>query len=84
MRFCSNKNCTQNNPQSLESFGKKSANKDGLDHKCLVCRRLYKKELYDANPDYQKRWNTAYIKKHPKKRAETQLNYYNKARRKKN
>lgn len=49
MKNCSNKQCMQVNPQSLEAFSKKARNSDGLQKECKSCvshyKRKYKEKL---------------------------------------
>jgi hypothetical protein len=78
MKTCCNKQCKQNNPQSLEAFGKDKYTKDGLRHLCKICRREKRKIHYHLNPETQKCHNLAYIWSNPEKRAETQKRYYEK------
>lgn len=42
MKTCKNKNCTQVNPQSLDSFSLKARNPDGLQRECKTCVSIYK------------------------------------------
>lgn len=44
MKTCSNRNCPEINPQSIEAFAKKSRNPDGLQRECRKCVSLYKKQ----------------------------------------
>ena len=63
MKNCSNKNCPCVNPQSLESFYKKSDSKDGRIHECIVCSKARQLKYRKANSDKirqsQKVWDKA-------------------------
>lgn len=51
MKTCTNKNCSQTNPQPLTNFPKNKSKKDGVNSRCLFCDRVYKKEFYRNNPE---------------------------------
>jgi hypothetical protein len=38
-------------PKAIESFYKRSANKDGLDNRCIPCEKARNKAWTDANPE---------------------------------
>ena len=49
MKTCSDKNCTQINPQNEENFYKNKAHKDGLQYKCKNCDRERAKKNFADN-----------------------------------
>lgn len=51
MKNCSNKNCTQVNPQVLNEFTKDSRNSDGLQSQCKTCKYASNKKWESANPE---------------------------------
>lgn len=61
MKYCSNPNCKQKNPQPIENFHKDTRKKDGLRSRCKAC------ELERA---------AQYRETHKKERAAKQRKYY--------
>lgn len=51
MKFCSNKTCKQNNPQSLGNFRKCKSSSDGLFSWCKNCKNEADKEYRLAHPN---------------------------------
>lgn len=66
MKNCTNKNCKQVNPQSLDYFSKKKGSKDGLRYLCKKCDYERIQEYYKDNPDKKK----AHVKKSRVKHTE--------------
>lgn len=42
MKFCSNKNCNQNNPQPVDSFNIDKSRKTGLSDRCKYCKKEHR------------------------------------------
>jgi len=54
MKNCSNKKCKQVNPQSLDSFYRKSGSKHGYTSQCKYCISEFNKTEYNKNPEKKK------------------------------
>ena len=47
VKYCSNKNCSQVNPQPIENFHKNKSSKDGLQDYCKIClSKIARKHYY--------------------------------------
>jgi hypothetical protein len=70
-KTCCKKECTRQNPQSIENFHKNKCAKDGLNSECKTCKnaretiyrnenrlilRIRSKKQRDKNPDYHNNW----------------------------
>lgn len=67
MKSCSNKNCKQNNPQSLDNFYKSKKNKSGVVSECKECQKIRSKDTYTNNLDRSLTYAKNYRKNNPEK-----------------
>lgn len=64
MKTCTNKNCSEINPQALSKFNKDKSRKDEHQNYCRVCTRKFTKDWMELNKGrvktYRKGWNDEY------------------------
>lgn len=63
-KYCSNKNCKENNPQPLSNFHKDKTTKDGYKCRCKSCLLAYAKEYSDKNRELRAQKQREYYKCH--------------------
>jgi hypothetical protein len=56
MKSCTNKNCTQNNPQKLTAFSINKKAKSGYHSRCKTCDSLYRKQNKEKRREYNKKY----------------------------
>lgn len=64
MKFCSNKNCKKENPQTLDNFYKDSRTKDGYKSRCKHCTNEYSKLYRSVFREKLAENQREYYKKH--------------------
>lgn len=73
MKHCSNKKCSQQNPQLFENFYKDKTTKDGYKHRCRTCLQIRNKKFYAQHREKLKTRVATWKAKNPLKNKNSKL-----------